>query len=341
MAIDQQRLQYLLERNKTQTSTAAERAELEHWYQEFENRSNFTEGLSNTAQKFLEDRLLSGIESRISQQTEDRPLRSLPQPAVFGRFRGSGLYRIAAVFIGLLLVTTLIYQYSRPSSQSGSATELITLATAYGKTREINLPDGSKVVLNGNSEISYPKAWADGQIREVSLRGEAYFQVIHTHDHRRFKVRTADDFSVEVLGTQFTVSKRNRGTRVVLNQGRVQCNLESKKGADTLLLKPGDLVEFAKKPSQYTRRQVDPTLYSVWTEHKLVFKNTSLREITAMLNETYGFMVNVENPDLLNRRISGSIPTDHVDLVLEGIAETCRLTVRKKDNHIYLTDNTP
>ena len=107
MAIDQQLLQYLLERNKTQTSTAAERAELEQWYQESENQANFTEGLSNTAQKFLEDRLLSGIDARISQQEKDQPLITVHKPAVSW---GSGLYRIAAVFLGLLLVTALIYQ---------------------------------------------------------------------------------------------------------------------------------------------------------------------------------------------------------------------------------------
>ncbi|GAB3932596.1 FecR family protein [Larkinella terrae] len=338
--MDKQRLQYLLERNKTQTSTASERAELEHWYQELETQANFTEELSSNTRQFLEDRLLAGIESRIAQREEDQTVVPLHTPAQTGRFWQSRVYRMAAVFIGLLIATAIIYQYRPSSSSSGSGIERITLTTPYGQTREIKLPDGSMVMLNGNSEISYPKAWAEGQTREVSLRGEGYFRVVHTHDNRRFKVRTADDFSVEVLGTQFTVSKRKLGTRVVLNEGRVQCNLEQAKGKDTLLLKPGDLVEFAKIPVHYTRKQVDPTLYSAWTEHKLIFKNTSLQDIVTMLNETYGLSVNVGQPELLNRRISGSIPTDNVDMLLEGIAETCRLTVRKQDQNIYLTDKT-
>ncbi|WP_170139475.1 FecR family protein [Larkinella arboricola] len=311
-------------------------AELKQWYQELEHQPDFTKGLSHHAQQFLEDRLLAGIESRLSRSSE-KPFRvSVPHPVFHsGHTR---MYQIAAVFTGLLIVTAILYRYSWLPFNKNPDYQTVTLSTNYGVTRTIKLPDGSTVILNGNSALSYPKSWAEGQSREVELRGEAFFKVVHTSDHRRFKVRTADNFSVEVLGTEFTVSKRRQSTRVVLTTGRVQCNLKNKTGTDTLLLKPGELVELGNDPTRYTRKQVDPMLYSAWTQHKMIFKNTSLQEVATMLNETYGFTIGVEKPDLLNRRISGSLPTDNVDMLLEGIAEACRLHVNKKDRHIYLTD---
>jgi len=324
----QERLKYLLNQQQSGLCTQAETEELESWYQAFDKRGNFTDGLSQDAQLAAEKSLFSKINSRIDG-IEIVSLHS-EKPVVKIKI-WQKLYKIASVFTAILLAGYVVYQYTKKP-------DLQHQITAFGETRMVQLPDGSQVTLNGNSEITYPGQWNKGASREVFLKGEAYFQVVHTKDDRRFIVKTSDDFNVEVLGTKFVISKRKSGTRVVLNEGKVQCNLANGDKKDTLLLKPGDLIEFAKKPELYTRKVVNSDLYSSWKDHVLTFKNTPLSTITTMLEETYGLVVKADNPELLTRQISGSVPTDNVKILLEGIAETCHLKVHQEAQNIYLTD---
>ncbi|WP_247235710.1 FecR family protein [Telluribacter sp. SYSU D00476] len=322
-------MNYLLERQSTGQATEEESAELDQWYAAPADHPNFTDQLSEAALSALEVKLLSNITTSIdlSEPAEESqvPVKPLPASGIFTRW-----YWVAAVFVGILLGSIGIYHYYQSSS-------LVQVTTDFGEIKTFVLPDGTEVVLNGNSELVYAADWEGDLLREVQLKGEAFFKVVHTRDHRKFRVNTTPDFSVDVLGTQFLVTNRASGKRVVLNEGKVQCNLKK----DTLLLKPGELVQFASEPSRYVHKQVDPSLYSSWTDHRLVLKNTSLKEISEMLAETYGLEVVADNPALLQRQVSGAVPMDDVSILLEGIASTCNLTIRQEEKTIYLTDKQP
>ena len=52
----------------------------------------------------------------------------------------------------------------------------VSFITERGDKKEVYLPDGSKIVLNADSELSYPREFNDS-IREVTLVGEAFFDI--------------------------------------------------------------------------------------------------------------------------------------------------------------------
>ncbi len=79
--------------------------------------------------------------------------------------------KYAAAIIVIALISTYVYKYVL------SSPEMIYASTSYGERKEIMLPDGSIVILNSLSHLSYPEKM-DGDTREVSLNGEAYFDVI-------------------------------------------------------------------------------------------------------------------------------------------------------------------
>ena len=89
----------------------------------------------------------------------------------------------------------------------------LAVATPYGQTRALTLPDGSQVTLNGHSTLRYPAAWRPDQPREVWLDGEGFFAVQHKANNQRFIVHTAAGLQVEVLGTRFVVARRRDQTR--------------------------------------------------------------------------------------------------------------------------------
>ncbi len=318
--MEKDRLLYLLENDKKGLNSPEEAAELEAWYRSADHRPAFTEGLSVEGLSALEDKMFARILTEAPERTE--PVVPLGNRA--GWFNWG---KMAAAILLLVVAGIGIYVFQR---QGGRIVE----RTGFGETRVLTLPDGSEVTLNGNSVLSYDAGWSE--MREVRLEGEGYFKVVHTADHRKFRVRTGDDFSLDVLGTQFNISKRERGTRIVLDEGKVQCNLGSPAG-DTLVLRPGEMVQFRKTPADYRRERVETGLYSAWKDHKLVFKNTSLREVSAMLQDTYGLETEASQPELLDRQISGSVPTDNVELLLEGIAEASSVTITRDGDQLMMT----
>src|SRR5688572_14328268 len=83
-----------------------------------------------------------------------------------------------------------------------------SIKTAYGQVTRQQLPDGSEVILNANSSISYSDGWEKGGEREVWVKGEAFFKVAKTATKSKFIVHT-DQLDVVVTGTQFNVVSRS------------------------------------------------------------------------------------------------------------------------------------
>lgn len=210
----------------------------------------------------------------------------------------------------------------------------IAYKTAFGETRTITLPDSSTVILNSNSTLTLAPEWLSKGTREVKLDGEAFFSVVHKINNQPFKVTTSQDFSIEVLGTTFNVYHR-KDTKVVLNSGSIQLSLPAVQSNEKVFMKPGDLVEYDMK--KYTKRSVDPTLYTSWTQKNLVLNHTSLREMIQMMRDNYGLEVEVKS-SLLDETISGSMPVTNADNLLEQIAKSFRLKLVREGERIYMVE---
>lgn len=98
-----------------------------------------------------------------------------------------------------------------------------SIVTKYAESTEAILPDGSQIVLNAESKISYnEKKW--NEKRNVVLEGEAYFKVAKG---KQFTVATKDGV-VTVLGTQFNVENRNGFFEVSCYEGLVSVTYQNK-----------------------------------------------------------------------------------------------------------------
>lgn len=213
--------------------------------------------------------------------------------------------------------------------------EVVSYTTAFGETKTITLPDSSTVILNSNSTLTLGSDWLDNKsIRQVSLDGEAFFSVVHKVNNQPFEVKTGQDLAIEVLGTSFNVYHRD-DTKVVLNSGRIQLSLPAVLPNEKVYMKPGDLVEYDEK--KYTKRKVDPKLYTAWTENNLVLNHTTLREMVKMVKDNYGLEIQVKE-NLLRETISGSMPVSNADDLLQQIAVAFRLKLVKEDSKIYMRE---
>jgi ferric-dicitrate binding protein FerR (iron transport regulator) len=284
------------------------------------------EALDQDASRWSELNIDSeGIFNRILQERSEREQGQPVRQPFFRYWRA-----IAASLTGII---TLGFVYGWLSSSS------TVHHTAYGEIAVITLPDQSTVTLNANSTLRYTDEWGTDQPREVWLEGEAFFSVTHQANHQKFKVHTADQLSIEVLGTEFNVSRRRERTVVVLQSGKIRLSYADSSAMKPLVMKPGELVEFGRAPARYLRKQVDTQVYSSWKSRQLIFDDISLSEIARLLEETYGLEVRVEDNALLGQRFSGSVPTDNVDMLLEALTQILDLKMTRNGKQILFEPN--
>lgn len=269
----------------------------------------------------VSDSKIDQLWDAIQADTRETLVASLPKSRKSILVRWS---RIAAMWIGVVMAVSLgIYWINNQATT-------VTFTTAYGEVKSIALPDGSRVVINGNSSLSYREKDFNADTRIVNLVGEAFFSVSHTPDHKRFVVQTGEDMDVEVLGTKFTLTSRPMKKQVVLEEGRV-------KVSDSIYLNPGELVAWDADASGWREEQVqDPGRYGSFKENKLIFRKTPLQEVARVLEDTYGYRITFVNPALAGKHFTGSCAADDIPLLLRSIEKAFGVAVEKNDRHIAI-----
>jgi len=243
------------------------------------------------------------------------------------KFKSRTLLRIAAIFIGLMALGSVITLISNVWNQNKEFSN-------YGEIKRIELPDKSIVYLNANSSITYLPDWENKEKREVWIEGEAFFDVRKTPFNSRFVVYT-NDLKIEVTGTKFNVRNRNNNTSVVLNQGVVQIKYTKESYTNAVYMKPGDFFQFSKESQTEVFKKVEPGIYSSWTDKILIFNDITLQEIAQRIEETYGLKTIIADKTLATRKMNGKVPADNLEVLLKTVGKTFGIQVRLKDQVIY------
>lgn len=203
--------------------------------------------------------------------------------------------------------------------------------TAYGTIGEYQLPDGSHVTLNANSRLTIPKEWKEGSDREVWLQGEGFFKVQKTSMHNRFVVHTTT-MDIIVTGTQFNAVCREDESSVLLTEGSVTIRTSDGK---EIKMRPGDFVKIENQiPS---RQPVDQQRVLAWKEAKLDFENTSMYEVAKIIARHYGVKVNVSTKDVGESTISGIMPNDNLDVLIQALETTGNYKITRTNDEIMIS----
>ncbi|MDR7371462.1 FecR domain-containing protein [Flavobacterium aquidurense] len=245
-----------------------------------------------------------------------------------GNFRFKKALKIAAILIAAIGISFSVVKFALAPK------EIIQIALK-GEKKEVLLEDGSVVVLNSNSSISYPEKF--GQIRNIKLHGEAYFKVFR--DTKRPFIVQTHDVKVRVLGTSFDVnSYKHRATKVSVLTGRVE--VSSALGKKVVIVKnqQADL----KNNSDFQISKDDSTEGIAWTSNTIVLKNTSLSETAKIIENWYNVEISFEDQEIKKLTISGKFKDEKLENVLESIAFLKQLKIiYLTQNHILIRKKTP
>jgi transmembrane sensor len=163
-----------------------------------------------------------------------------------------------------------------------------TLSTTRGEQTQVRLQDGTVVFLNAESSLKYPTSFTKTIKREVTLTGEAYFEVAKDKQHPF--VVNADQQSVEVLGTTFNINSYpdEPEIKTTLLEGSVKIsNLTSHLSS---LLKPGEQATIGGLNLDIKNIEVDDVVawkngyimkkVSRWYNVEVFFKEDALKRKT-------------------------------------------------------------
>ncbi|MBM1106909.1 FecR family protein [Aurantibacter crassamenti] len=209
----------------------------------------------------------------------------------------------------------------------------VTHKTGFGEIINLKLPDGTSVVLNGNSEIKYSKE----DTRNIALKGEAYFKVKSIPATKaKFWVNTKD-LKVEVYGTQFHVNTREKKTDVLLDEGSIHLVLDN---GDTTEMVPGELVSFSKENNRISQQKLTTELpYALWREDTYVFNNITLEEVMKNVKHAYGVVIEFNDEELKHQLLTGGIPNQNLKICLSAIEKSTGTQIVNKDNKLILFKN--
>ena len=282
------------------------------------------------------EREIGGVGKSVAKEPE-RPRRRVPGFTVAARRRFTAAQLAAAVFVAVIGGTAIGFLLlRRPSSAPAEAMQVAR--TTAGQRAMFRLPDGTRVVLSVASVLRYPKEFYQAS-RGVSLEGEAYFEV--THDELRPFVVRAGDLVAKDLGTQFTVRAypEDAGTRVVVREGRVAISAMVA-GAPQRIVAPGQLGRLGGAGEPMVER-ADTAAYFAWTEGRLVFDATPLRDALPQLGRWFDLEFRLADSALGDVPLSATLKAQPTPDVLNNLAASLGMRQRQQGRTVTLYSSKP
>ena len=238
------------------------------------------------------------------------------------------MYGIAASLLFLLALGWVLNLSNSPSQ--------ISMKTAFGEMKVVQLPDGSQVTLNGNSTLSYDEHWEEGATRKVYLEGEAFFEVEKQLATRaKFQVIT-EGLTVEVLGTTFNVNHRQENTTVFLEEGVVKLKTAENE-QEVLTLEPGEVVSYSSRDKAIEApRKISGSTQTSWKTGMLEFEEASIFEIFSRLAEFNEMEFEIKDEALSKEKLTTSLPAHNIEEAISVIEKTTGITIVNIDGKFVL-----
>ena len=246
----------------------------------------------------------------------------------------AGETRCVATLAGVDVVqdSTGGVRFAKPDTL-GMAVEMNTVYVPERGEYQVELSDGTRIWVNSASEISFPSYFA-GNVREVTLIGEAYFEV--ARDSRRPFYVNIGNARVQVLGTAFNVSayRDERTTEVALLNGKVRFDATDGKH----VLSPGEIAALDKAQGITEVREGDVASIIAWKEGRFYFEDMRMEDLALKLSRWYGVDFAFDSEAARELRFSGGmVKYRPLNYVLEMISKTTRVVFQERAGKVYVS----
>jgi ferric-dicitrate binding protein FerR (iron transport regulator) len=318
--MDQDALKLLINKYLEGKASHAEVEELFRYYDDRQENVTWQEALMGE-QEMVKKRLYNKIVEEIGHRERVRKIS-------FSRI--AGVAAAVAILLGLASLLLLFRQH-------GGNTEtmhMLTKAAPADRIDSLRLADGTMVILNNGSSISYPERFENGE-RKIILSGEAFFDV---RPQKAPFIIHAGNTITRVLGTSFNVRAYENDERIKISvlSGKVAVSTGHDQQAASVVLVRGEQAIYTKHSHNISRSAADPLLALAWKEGKIKFRNTPFPEAIAALSSIYNVRITFHK-NLRNCPLFADFDrTDKPDSVLDILSRSVNGKLLRKNDGTYV-----
>jgi ferric-dicitrate binding protein FerR (iron transport regulator) len=308
----------------------------------------------------------AAISQPVEQRQTDRAwarMRRLLQPVHGKRLRAPfrQWLRAAAMLTVAFTAGFAVHAWREGTETPVARAETCTVEATRGSKSRVVLSDGTKVWLNAGSKLDFNTA-AGNRTRNVTLEGEAYFEVAH-HPEQPFLV-TASGIVIRALGTAFNVKAypEENVIETTLVEGSVRVekisadnsfkpfDIQTNQSVRFYRKETADMPAVAGQPAPETPilpaigkieiiKEINTEKYTSWKDKRWFFDGEKMSNFALTVERMYNVAIFFEDEELKNYKLSGSLEEETIEQLLTAIRLTIPMDYRIVRNRVYLSLN--
>lgn len=274
------------------------------------------------------DDLLGKIQKRISVAHRNQKKKS----------SAKALWRVAAVWTGVLLAASaaVFFVVRRDITISPLIrNQDQEIRTSSGQMLLEILPDGTKVWLNAQSSLTFPQSFSEKRTREVTLKGEAFFDVAESMA-QPFIVKTTG-VNIRVVGTAFNLKAYEGDPTIETTLVRGKVVIENKgKAGEKIVLKPNQKAVFSHSTEIITLVEVEEKKLVLWNSGSLVFEDEILYDVIKSLERWYGVTIHLQDQSNLGCRLTARIDKESLDETMKILKSLTGISYSIAEKEVFI-----
>lgn len=290
---------------------------MDHWFDSFDEEES--ENWPNTNRTELKAKILKQINTHSTKPNftiQRNPKRHW--------------FKVAAAILALAISSLVVWEYASELKTPG--VEIVEKFSS-SNIEKIMLSDGSIIWLKEFSKLTYPSQF-DGSTRNVTLEGEALFEVAKDPSHP-FIIKCGE-LETTVLGTSFNIRAQQDNIEVTVLTGKV--SLATSQSDQKLVLTPNETGIFRKSQKLITKVDTRPEenqIAMAGTEYFMLFEDSDMASIIQRIENKFNVSVKIADPTLANCRITADFTDQSLDRTMSMISRV--LGVNYKINNKQVT----
>lgn len=278
---------------------------------------------------------------RVEPSARDRKMLGAVRDRISGRQtamrRSTRIWMSVAAAVALLVAVPASLRIGYRMHRDPDPVQWHEVSVPVAQTRSLDLPDGTHLVLNAGSRITWPESFTGGT-RDIFLEGEVMANVSKDAEHP-FVIHSGD-VTVRVHGTSFEFRSFRGETQVqlMLLEGSVSLDVPSSEGSREVSLSPGDIAVFDREAGDVSLSRLSSGTFRPFTEGRsFSFYNTPLRDIAAELERCFGQRIVIGDGRIADKRFLAFFTNgESLEDIIGLLAKNGNLKVSRSEDGIYL-----
>jgi|GEM_PF-6336096 len=271
--------------------------------------------------------ILSAIDNKVEKLERAEVKLTTPHYNIIDRRK----WLFSGIAASIILLIGIFYTTETDSPANKIHTPITSYSNPKGEiAQSIDLPDGTKVLLLGGSQLELVQFDVGSHQRKVNLTGEAVFNVV-SNPEKPFVVATTQT-SVQVLGTVFSMQAYKGANREILTVREGKVNFTA--GSENRLVQANQSVSYLGKEQKFT--EVKNITLPENPDEYIVFDDIELATAKVILENHFNKKITIVDKKLSNRKIYGKLKKESLSEILQAISLALDIQYEVTEKEIFL-----